>query len=40
MGILIHHFGWNVTYMFLLGVVVVAIILMIIVGKRERALMK
>ena len=39
-GILIHNFGWNVTYLFLLGVVVVAIILMVIVGKRERALMK
>ncbi|MDH4659317.1 MFS transporter [Corynebacterium pyruviciproducens] len=38
-GILIHHFGWNVTYMFLLGVVVVAIALMVVVGKRERTLM-
>lgn len=38
-GLLIHNFGWNVTYLFLLGVVVVAVILMVIVGKRERALM-
>lgn len=38
-GLLIHNFGWNVTYLFLLGVAVVAVILMVIVGKRERALM-
>lgn len=39
-GILIEHFGWDVTYGALLAVVVVALILMAIVGKDERALME
>lgn len=38
-GLLIHNFGWNVTYMFLVGVVVVAVLLMVVVGRYERRLM-
>ncbi|ADH92842.1 MFS transporter [Arcanobacterium haemolyticum] len=39
-GILIHYFGWNVTYGVLLVVVVLSLILMWIVGKDERRLME
>ena len=39
-GLLIHNFGWNIAYGFLIVVAVVAVILMMIVGKEERALMK
>ncbi|MCI6574187.1 MAG: MFS transporter [Actinomycetaceae bacterium] len=39
-GLLIHYFGWNVTYGTLLCVVVVSLILMAIVGKDERRLME
>ena len=38
-GVLIHNFGWDVTYMFLLGVVVLAVILMVVVGRYERQIM-
>ncbi|WP_124054033.1 MFS transporter [Arcanobacterium ihumii] len=38
-GILIHNFGWNVTYICLIVVVALAFILMMIVGKYERKLM-
>lgn len=38
-GILIHNFGWSVTYMALVGVVILAVILMVIVGRHERQLM-
>lgn len=38
-GVLIHKFGWDITYMFLAGVVVLAIVLMVIVGRYERRLM-
>ncbi|WP_216430116.1 MFS transporter [Arcanobacterium phocae] len=38
-GILIHYFGWDVTFAVLLGVVVLSLILMWIVGKDERRLM-
>lgn len=38
-GLLIHHFGWDVTYMFLVAVVVLAVILMVIVGRYERRIM-
>ena len=37
-GLLIDHFGWSVTYMCLLGVVVLALVLMWIVGGDERKL--
>lgn len=39
-GLLIHNFGWNIAYGFLIVVAVVAVILMMIVGKDERALME
>ncbi|MCI1963521.1 MAG: MFS transporter [Ancrocorticia sp.] len=39
-GILIQHFGWDITYGTLLAVVIIAIVLMAIVGKDERALME
>lgn len=39
-GLLIHNFGWNFTYATLTGVVVVAFVLMMIVGKDERAMME
>lgn len=39
-GYLIDHFGWSVTYMCLLGVVVLAMVLMWIVGRDERVLME
>lgn len=39
-GILIQKFGWNVTYMCLAGVVILAVILMAIVGRYERRLME
>ena len=39
-GALIHYFGWNVAYGFLVVVAVVAVILMLIVGKDERRLME
>ncbi|QJC22067.1 MFS transporter [Arcanobacterium buesumense] len=38
-GLLIHYFGWNITYAVLLIVVVLSLILMWIVGKDERRLM-
>lgn len=38
-GLLVHHYGWNVTYAVLLVVVLLAIVLMAIVGKDERRLM-
>ncbi|MBM7825007.1 OPA family glycerol-3-phosphate transporter-like MFS transporter [Arcanobacterium pluranimalium] len=37
-GLLIHNFGWNVTYICLVVVVALAFILMMIVGKYERKL--
>nr|WP_239519494.1 MFS transporter [Arcanobacterium phocisimile] len=39
-GILIHYFGWDVTFAVLLVVVVLSLILMWIVGKDERRLME
>ncbi len=39
-GLLIDHFGWSVTYVCLLCVVVLAMILMWIVGRDERRLME
>ncbi|WP_353065192.1 MFS transporter [Arcanobacterium hippocoleae] len=39
-GILIHNYGWDVTYGVLLGIVVLSVILMWIVGKDERKLMQ
>lgn len=39
-GLLIHNFGWNIAYGFLIVVAVVAVILMMIIGKDERALME
>lgn len=39
-GLLIHNFGWNIAYGFLIIVAVIAVILMMIVGKDERALME
>ncbi|MDK6399966.1 MFS transporter [Pauljensenia sp. UMB1235] len=39
-GLLIHNFGWNIAYGFLIVVAVIAVILMMIVGKDERALME
>lgn len=39
-GLLIHNFGWNIAYGFLIVVAVVAVILMMIVGKDERVLME
>lgn len=38
-GILINQFGWDVTYIVLLGIVVLALLFMYIVGKDERRLM-
>nr|WP_300340880.1 MFS transporter [Actinomyces sp.] len=38
-GLLIDHLGWNVTYGFLLAVVVAAVVLMAVVGRYERRLM-
>ncbi len=38
-GLLIHYFGWNVAYGFLVAVAVIAVVLMFIVGKDERRLM-
>ena len=38
-GALIHYFGWNVAYGFLVAVALIAVILMVIVGKDERRLM-
>lgn len=38
-GLLIQYFGWNVAYGCLLGVVVLALILMMIIGKEERKLL-
>lgn len=38
-GLLIDHFGWDVTYGFLVVIVVVAVVLMAVVGKDERRLM-
>ncbi|MBV7362958.1 MFS transporter [Actinomycetaceae bacterium TAE3-ERU4] len=37
-GILINSFGWNVTYIVLIGVSVISVILMLIIGKDERRL--
>lgn len=39
-GILIHNFGWNVTYGVLLVIVALSVLLMWIVGKDERKLMQ
>ena len=39
-GLLIHNFGWNIAYGFLIVVAIVAVILRMIVGKDERALME
>ena len=39
-GALIHYFGWNVAYGFLVVVAVAAVVLMFIVGKDERRLME
>ncbi len=39
-GLLIHNFGWNIAYGFLIAIAIVAVVLMVIVGKDERALMK
>ncbi|MCF2706244.1 MFS transporter [Arcanobacterium haemolyticum] len=38
-GYLIHRFGWSFTYMFLIVVVMLAVVLMVIVGRYERRLM-
>lgn len=38
-GLLIKHFGWDVTYGFLLIIVVAAVALMAVVGKDERRMM-
>lgn len=39
-GLLIHNFGWNVAYSFLVVIAVIAVVLMVIVGKDERKLIQ
>lgn len=39
-GLLIHNFGWNVAYSFLVLIAVIAVVLMVIVGKDERKLIQ
>ncbi|MEX3632306.1 MFS transporter [Rothia sp. LK2492] len=39
-GLLIQYYGWNVAFASLMGIVVLALILMAIIGKDERALLK
>lgn len=38
-GLLIDHFGWDVTYGFLVVIVVIAVFFMFLIGKDERRLM-
>ncbi len=39
-GVLIHNFGWDVTYGVLVGIVVLAVLFMVIVGRDEKKLMR
>ncbi|MFW0107936.1 MFS transporter [Rothia sp. P7181] len=39
-GLLIHYFGWGVAYSALLGIVVLALIFMWIIGRKERELLQ